>query len=106
MNLSMAAITSDLKLTHMSFTDMWLWSDERNFADDLSWPPHIDNTTKKANQTHGFLKRKLRVHNKDLKSFAYKTLVIPQLDGIKIRGCLSGRYIYTVDERQCICTKR
>ena len=27
MNLSIAGITSDLKLTHMSFTDMWLWSD-------------------------------------------------------------------------------
>ena len=27
-------------------------------ADDLSWSPHIDNTTKKANQTLGFLKRK------------------------------------------------
>ena len=30
MNLSIAAITSGLKLAHMSFTDMWLWSDERN----------------------------------------------------------------------------
>ena len=40
-------------------------------ADDLSWSPHIDITTKKANQTLGFLKRKIRVHNKDLKSVAY-----------------------------------
>ena len=32
MNLSIAAIASDLKLTHMSFTDMWLWSDERNVS--------------------------------------------------------------------------
>ena len=32
MNLSIAAITSDFKLTHMSFTDMWLWSDERNVS--------------------------------------------------------------------------
>ena len=44
-------------------------------ADDLTWSPHIDDTTKKANQTLGFLKRNLRVHNKDLKSVAYKTLV-------------------------------
>ena len=36
-------------------------------ADDLSWSPHIDNTTKKANQTLGFLKRNIQVHNKDLK---------------------------------------
>ena len=49
-------------------------------ADDLSWSPHIDNTTKKANQTLGFLKRNKRVHNKDLKSVAYKTLVKPQLE--------------------------
>ena len=49
-------------------------------ADDLSWYPHIDNTTKKANQTICFLKRNIRVHNKDLKSVAYKTLVRSQLE--------------------------
>ena len=48
-------------------------------ADDLSWSPHIDNTTKKANQTLGFLKRNIRVHNKDLNSVAHKTLVRQQL---------------------------
>ena len=47
---------------------------------DLSWYPHIDNTTKKANHTLGFLKRNIRVHNKDMKSVAYKTLVRPQLE--------------------------
>ena len=49
-------------------------------ADDLSWSPHIDNTTKKANQTLGCLKTNIRVHNKDLKSIAYKILVRPQLE--------------------------
>ena len=49
-------------------------------ADDLSWSQHIDNTTKKANQTICVLKRNIRVHNKDLKSVAYKTLVRPQLE--------------------------
>ena len=51
-------------------------------ADDLPWSPHIDNTTisQKANQTLGFLKRNTLVHNKDLKSVAYKTLVRPQLE--------------------------
>ena len=49
-------------------------------VDDLSWSPHIDNTTKKANQTLGFLKRNIRVHNKDLKTATYKTLVRPQLE--------------------------
>ena len=49
-------------------------------ADDLSWSKHIDITTKKANQTLGFLKRNIWVHNKDLKSVACKTLVRPQLE--------------------------
>ena len=35
---------------------------------------------KKANQTLGFLKRKILVLNKDLKSVAYKILVRPQLE--------------------------
>ena len=46
-------------------------------SDDLSWSPHIDLITKKANQTLGFLKRNIEVHNQDLKSTAYKTLVRP-----------------------------
>ena len=49
-------------------------------SDDLSWGTHIDNITKSANQTLGFLKRNIRIHNKDLKSEAYKTLVRPQLE--------------------------
>ena len=48
-------------------------------SDDLSWSTQIDNITKSANQTLGFLKRNMRVNNKDLKSVAYKTLVRPQL---------------------------
>ena len=49
-------------------------------SEDLKWSEHINNITKKANQTLGFLKRNIRVHNKDLKSTAYKTLVRPQLE--------------------------
>ena len=49
-------------------------------SDDLSWSTRIDNITKSANQTLGLLKRNIRVHNKDLKSAAYKTLVMPQLE--------------------------
>ena len=49
-------------------------------SEDLKWSEHINNITKKANQTLGFLKRNIRVHNKDLKSTAYKTLVCPQLE--------------------------
>ena len=49
-------------------------------SEDLSWSDHINNITKKANQTLGFIKRNIRVHNRDLKSTAYKTLVRPQLE--------------------------
>ena len=49
-------------------------------ADDLSWFKHIDITTKKANQTLGYHKINIQVHNKDLKSVAYKTVVRPQLE--------------------------
>ena len=49
-------------------------------SDNLSWTPHIDSVSKKANQTLGFLKRNIKVHNKDLKSTAYTTLVRPQLE--------------------------
>ena len=48
-------------------------------SDDLSWGTHINSITKKANQTLGFLKRNIKVRNKDLKSVAYKTLVRSQL---------------------------
>ena len=49
-------------------------------SEDLKWSEHINNITQRANQTLGFLKRNIRVHNKDLKSTAYKTLVRPQLE--------------------------
>ena len=48
-------------------------------SDDLSWITQIDNITKSANQTLGFLKRNSRVHNKDLKSVAVAP-VRPQLE--------------------------
>ena len=49
-------------------------------SEDLSWSTHINNTSMKANQALGFIKRDIRVQNKDLKSTAYKTLVRPQLE--------------------------
>ena len=49
-------------------------------SNNLSWTPHIDSVSRKANQTLGFLKRNIKVHNKDLKSTAYTTLVRPQLE--------------------------
>ena len=49
-------------------------------SDDLSWGTHVNNMSKKANQTLGFLKRNIKVHKQGLKSTAYKTLVRPQLE--------------------------
>ena len=49
-------------------------------AEDLTWNKHINNITKKANQTLGFLRRNIKVHSEELKSTAYKTLVRPQLE--------------------------
>ena len=48
-----------------------------SISDDLSWGTHVNNISKKANQTLGFLKRNIKVHKQDLKSTAYKTLVRP-----------------------------
>ena len=40
-------------------------------SDDLSWSLHIDSVSKKANQTLRFLRRNIKVHNKDLKFSLY-----------------------------------
>jgi hypothetical protein len=49
---------------------------------DLKWNSHISNVTAKANSTLGFLKRNLRIKERELKKKAYVSLVRPQLDGI------------------------
>ena len=49
-------------------------------SDNLSWNTHINNITKTANQTLGFLRRNIKVHSEQLKSVAYQTLVRPQLE--------------------------
>ena len=41
----------------------------------MSWEPHINNITTKANKILGFLKRNLQVKQEDTKSLAYKALV-------------------------------
>jgi hypothetical protein len=47
---------------------------------NLSWNTHIDKTTKKANNTLGFLRRNLKVSDETVKSNAYFTLVRPTLE--------------------------
>lgn len=47
---------------------------------NLSWKPHINNISKKANSTRGFLQRNLRRCPAAVKEQAYKTYVRPTLD--------------------------
>ena len=46
-------------------------------SEDLKWTDHINDISKKANQTLGFLKRNIRVHNRDLKSTAIQNSCPP-----------------------------
>ena len=47
---------------------------------NMSWEPHINNITAKANKILGFLKRNLQVKQEDTKSLAYKALVRSSLE--------------------------
>jgi hypothetical protein len=47
---------------------------------DLKWNSYISSVTAKANRTLGFLKRNLRVKERELKQKAYVSLVRPQLE--------------------------
>ena len=49
-------------------------------TDCLSWGSHISNITTKANQILGFVRRNMKVYNKDFKATTYKTLIRPQLE--------------------------
>jgi len=51
-----------------------------DISNDLSWDNHINRSTRKANQTLGFLSRNLKVKSEPIKSVAYQTLVWPQLE--------------------------
>ena len=46
----------------------------------LSWNEHICSLAKKANSSIGFLRRNLQIHQKHIKTNAYKTLVRPQIE--------------------------
>ena len=49
-------------------------------SSDLEWESHINNITKKANNTLGFLKRNLNINSVYMKEQAYKSLVRPSLE--------------------------
>jgi hypothetical protein len=46
----------------------------------MSWNKHIDQVSAKGNRALGFVRRNLKVPNKDLKNRAYKALVRPALE--------------------------
>lgn len=51
-----------------------------DISNNLTWDEHINRSTKKANQTLGFLRRNIKVRSEPIKSIAYQTLVRPQLE--------------------------
>ena len=72
---------------HTSSRDT-LWTDVQDctkyFGVDLhwslSWKPHMDRITKKANSTFGFLRRKLKAGTKETKANAYFCMVRSNLE--------------------------
>ena len=51
-----------------------------DLSSDLQWKDHIDRVVKKAYNVLGFLRRNLRINNRDTKSAAYITMVRPQVE--------------------------
>ena len=51
-----------------------------SISHDLSWEKHYNKITKKANNTHGLLRRTLSPCSKEVKITAYQALVRPQLE--------------------------
>ena len=51
-----------------------------SISKSLSWNTHVDNVTKKANQTLAFLRSNIEMFSQDSKEKAYKTFVRPTLE--------------------------
>ena len=51
-----------------------------DISSNLIWNEHINMSTKKSNQTLGFLRRNIKVKPEPIKFIAYQTLVGPQLE--------------------------
>ena len=51
-----------------------------NFSDDLKWKSHINNITKRANSTLGFLRRNLRHCPLSCRKNAYISLICSKLE--------------------------
>ena len=55
-------------------------------ASDLTWNKHINQITLKANRSLGLLKRNLSSCNRSTKEVAYKVLVCPFLNIVRLSG--------------------
>ena len=51
-----------------------------DLSSNLDWKEHIDWTVKKANGVFDFLRRNVRLNNRESKTSAYVTLVRPHLE--------------------------
>ena len=70
-----------------------------NIQDNLNWALHITN---KANKTHGFLRRNLKIGNKKTKETAYKAFVHPILEYLAtVWDPHSANNIKTIENVQC-----
>ena len=49
-------------------------------SSNMSWEPHINNITTKANKILGFLKRNLQIKQEETKALAYKSMVRSNLE--------------------------
>ena len=49
-------------------------------SSNMSWEPHINNITTKANKILGFLRRNLQIKQEETKSLAYKSMVRSNLE--------------------------
>ena len=51
-----------------------------NISSDLNWNKHVQNVTTSASKTLNFIKRNIPTKQQNIREFAYKTLVRPQLE--------------------------
>ena len=51
-----------------------------NVSKNLSWNTHINKIAASVNRILGFVKRNVRIKNKDIRTLAYNSLVRPQAE--------------------------
>jgi len=87
-----------------------------DFSSKLSWGPHINHITNKANRTLGYIRHNIKTKNQKIREAAYKTLVRPQLEyassvwsphhkdkihKIETIQCRAARWTINNNDRQC-----